>query len=70
MYHQAEEQAGFELRKGQITDLIDDEYLGIGELLQTALQAVLVKGLDQAGHQVFQGQKEHRVACFYGFHAK
>ena len=54
-HHQTEEQAGFELRERQVADLVDDEHLGVGELLQGALQAVLVEGLDQTGHQGFQG---------------
>jgi hypothetical protein len=67
---QAEEQAGFGVGEGQITDLIDDECFGVAELLQGSFQAILVEGFRQAGQQLLQCQEQDGVPGLHRFHAQ
>ncbi len=43
--YQAEEQAGFDMGKRQVTDLVDDENFGIAQLPQAAVQTILMQRL-------------------------
>src|ERR1043165_568916 len=69
-HDQAEEQTGLGLREGQVAEFIQDEQLRIGQLLENDLQTVLMLGTGQAGHEAFQGLKDHTVTGLYGFDAK
>jgi hypothetical protein len=46
---EAEEEAGLLPAQGQIPDLVQDQHLGVGELLEDLVQAVLVGGPGPAG---------------------
>jgi len=69
-HHQAEEKAGLLPGDGEIANLVHDEQLGVGQSLERPLQAVLMAGLAQAGHQGFQGKEEHGIAGFQAFTPK
>lgn len=47
---QSEEQTGFLLREREIAQLVEDQQPRIGQLLQRAIESVLVTGPDQAAH--------------------
>ena len=63
-HDEPEDETGLFPGKGQIADFIDDEQLGIGQLLEHPFQPVFMLGLDQAGHERFQGRKLDRIASF------
>ncbi len=44
--------------------------ISIDQLLEAALQSVLVLSFAQAGHQCFQGEKHDRAPCFHRFDAR
>jgi hypothetical protein len=56
---QAEEEAGLFPRGGQATEFIQDQQTGVRELLQGAVEAVLMPGAHQATHETLQCQKQH-----------
>ena len=57
---QAEEQTGLLPREWQISQLIENQETGIRQLLQHALQPILLPGAAQPTHQRLPRQKQHR----------
>lgn len=47
-----------------------NQHFGVGELLQAALQPVLVLRSHQAGHERFQGQEQDRISSLHGLDAQ
>jgi hypothetical protein len=62
---QPEEEAGLEVGERQVANLVDDQDLGVGKLLQAALQPALLGGSHQTADEFLQGQEEHGVAGFH-----
>ena len=59
-HDQPEEQTGLEAGEGQVADLVDDQDLGVDQLLEAAFQPVLLLSAHQAGHEALQGQEQDR----------
>ena len=60
-------QAGLEVGEWQVADLVDDQDLGVSQLLQAAFQPTLLGGSHQPADEFLQGQEQHRVAGFNCF---
>jgi hypothetical protein len=65
-HQESEEETGLLAGEGQITQLIEDEDPRVDQLLQRALQAVLLASPEQPAHEAFQGEEQHRVAGLHG----
>src|SRR3990170_5220435 len=54
------------LDSGRVADLVDDQNLWVGELLQAAFEAALLGRPHQPADEFLQGQEQHGVAGFHG----
>jgi hypothetical protein len=68
--NEPKEETGFGTGKRQIANLVDDEQLGIGQLLERAFEPIFTLGFDQAGHQTLQGEEQGGIASLDGLDAK
>jgi hypothetical protein len=66
VHDQPEEQTGLEAGERQVADLVDDQDLGVGQLLEAAFQPALLGCSHQPAEEFLQGQGQHRVASLYG----
>ena len=55
-----EEEAGLLAGQREVAELVQDEHPGIDQLMEGALQPILMPGADQPAHQRFQRQEAAR----------
>ena len=64
------EEARFFARERQVAQFGEDQELGVRELLEAALQTILVAGTHQTPHEGFEREEEDRVAGLHRLDAQ
>jgi hypothetical protein len=69
-HDQSKEEAGFFPGQAEVAELVENQQPRRTEVLEGAVEPILMTGFDQPAHETLQGQEQRGVASLDGFDAE